>query len=95
MARPRSGPRKRTRTLSAPASAEPAPAPAPAPAPLNDHPRAGVEAPGTERSKLVDELERDLDRILFRVMGAGDLPELEHQLRLCRRLLILGMGSPE
>ena len=80
MARRRSGPSKPIETPSAQASTEPAP--------LNSHPKA--EASQTDHSKLVDELERDLDRILFRVMSAGGMPELERQIRLCRRLLILG-----
>jgi hypothetical protein len=80
MARRRSGPSKPIETPSAPASTEPAP--------LNSHPKA--EASQTDHSKLVDELERDLDRILFRVISAGGMPELERQIRLCRRLLILG-----
>jgi hypothetical protein len=46
-----------------------------------------------ERSTLLDELERDLDRILFRIMSEGGMPEIERQIRLCRRLLIL--GNPE
>ena len=45
---------------------------------------------GPDPSQHLDELERDLDRILFRVMDLGDLPEVEAQIRRCRRLLILG-----
>jgi hypothetical protein len=52
---------------------------------------AGVRTPDHEA--LIAELERDLDRILFRVMGLGDRPELERQIRRCRRTLILGEPS--
>jgi hypothetical protein len=80
MARPRSAQSKRAKTQSPPASTEPAP--------LADPPPA--DSPATVCSKLVDELERDLDRILFRIMSEGGMPEIERQIRLCRRLLILG-----
>jgi hypothetical protein len=33
------------------------------------------------------ELESDIDRLLFRVMGVGDLPEIEDSLRRTRRIL--------
>jgi hypothetical protein len=85
MARRRSRPSKPTETPSAPTTTEPAP--------LNSHPKAEVSRTDPDHSKFVDELERDLDRILFRIMSAGGMPELERQIRLCRRLLILGSGS--
>jgi hypothetical protein len=85
MARARSGQAKQNRLPG------PAAAPEPAAPARNDHPTA--EAPDTDRIRLMSELERDLDRILFRVMAAGGMPEVERQIRLCRRLLIL--GSPE
>jgi hypothetical protein len=69
----------------------PAPPATPEPAAQND--RRAAELPETDRSRLVDELERDLDRILFRVMSAGGMPEIERQIRLCRRLLILGSAE--
>jgi hypothetical protein len=88
MARRRSGPSKRTEIPSAPA---PPPAPV-APAVLKDDAKA-AEVPETGRRKLVDELERELDRILFRIMSEGGMPEIERQIRLCRRLLILGSAE--
>jgi hypothetical protein len=87
MARRHSGPSKRTEIPGAPA---PPPAPI-APAVLKDDGKA--ELPETGRRKLVDELERELDRILFRIMSEGSMPEIERQLRLCRRLLILGSAE--
>jgi hypothetical protein len=39
------------------------------------------------RSTLLDELEADIDRLLFKVMGIGDLTEIENSLRHARRLL--------
>jgi hypothetical protein len=83
MARVRRGQSKQTRTPGPQAAAEPAA--------QNDHRQAGTVE--TDRSRLVNELERDLDRILFRIMSEGGMPEIERQVRLCRRLLIL--GSPE
>ena len=63
----------------------------PGPGPQNGSPAAEVASPA--RAEFIDELERDLDRILFRVMREGNMPELEHQVRLCRRLLIVGSAG--
>ena len=35
----------------------------------------------------LNELEADIDRLVFKVMGIGDLPEIEDSLRQVRRLL--------
>ncbi|HEX8204176.1 MAG TPA: hypothetical protein VF590_27105 [Isosphaeraceae bacterium] len=45
---------------------------------------------GGDRGRLIEELEGDLDRLLFRVMSLGGLTEVEDLLRRSRRLLILG-----
>jgi hypothetical protein len=58
------------------AAAKPAPATAPKAA-----------APG--RSRALESLEGDLDRLLFSVMDLGGLPEVEHLIRRTRRLVIL------
>jgi hypothetical protein len=39
------------------------------------------------RTDVLNELEADIDRLLFKVMGAGALPEIEDTLRRARRLL--------
>jgi hypothetical protein len=39
------------------------------------------------RTTKLDELEADIDRLVFKVMGIGDLPEIEESLRQVRRKL--------
>jgi hypothetical protein len=72
----------------------------------NDRPRRGrppkqtqSDSNGLTRVKtrgkkgaLID-LELDLDRLLFRVMDVGNLPEVEDALRKARRLLYTGLAS--
>ena len=43
--------------------------------------------PRLNRSTVLDDVEVDIDRLLFKVMGIGDLTELEEMLRRARRLL--------
>jgi hypothetical protein len=50
---------------------------------------AGAAAAG-DRDQVIQDLEGDLDRILFQVMGLGGLAEVEELIRRSRRLLILG-----
>jgi hypothetical protein len=45
---------------------------------------------GGDRGRVIEELEGDLDRLLFRVMNLGGLTEVEELLRRSRRILILG-----
>jgi hypothetical protein len=60
------------------------------PAAPEDAQIASVPPLPCSRERLTEELEADLDRILFKVMDAGDLPALERMIRETRRLLILG-----
>src|SRR5262249_52785962 len=53
---------------------------------------SGVKVRG-RKSTLIN-LEVDLDRLLFRVMDVGDLPEVEDALRKARRLLYAGSTTP-
>jgi hypothetical protein len=43
--------------------------------------------PRVNRSTVLENLEADIDRLLFKVMGVGDLTEIEDSLRQARRLL--------
>ena len=43
--------------------------------------------PRINRSTVLDDLEADIDRLLFKVMAIGDLTEIEDSLRQARRLL--------
>lgn len=43
--------------------------------------------PRGNRSTVLDDLEADIDRLLFKVMGIGNLTEIEDSLRRARRLL--------
>jgi hypothetical protein len=45
------------------------------------------------RAGVFDELESDLDRVLFRVMSIGNMPEVERLIRHCRRIVIRGSGA--
>ncbi len=47
-----------------------------------------------DRLDELDELERELDGILFRVVRAGGWPEVEALLRQIRRRAIFALGSP-
>ena len=51
---------------------------------------APADAPAADRGRTIQDLEGDLDRILFQVMGLGGLAEVEELIRRSRRLLILG-----
>jgi hypothetical protein len=44
-------------------------------------------APTVSNAKLLTEIEADLDRLLFKVMHRGDLPEVEEAIRKTRRAL--------
>ena len=50
---------------------------------VNEQPRGGK----SNRSLALPELEADIDRLIFKVMGVGDLTEIEGSLRQARRLL--------
>ncbi len=52
-------------------------------APVTGQPRGRK----SNRSLALNELEADIDRLLFQVMGVGDLTEIEESLRRARRLL--------
>jgi hypothetical protein len=47
----------------------------------------------SNRSLALNELEADIDRLIFRVMGVGDLTEIEDSLRRARRLLYVSAGE--
>lgn len=44
-------------------------------------------APTASNAKLLTEIEADLDRLLFKVMNRGGLPEVEEAIRKTRRAL--------
>jgi hypothetical protein len=48
---------------------------------------AGNVQPRGNRSAVLEDLEVDIDRLIFRAMGIGDLTEIEDSLRRVRRLL--------
>jgi hypothetical protein len=50
---------------------------------VNGQPRGRKSA----RTLALTELEADIDRLIFKVMGVGDLTEIEESLRQARRLL--------
>ncbi len=50
---------------------------------VNGQPRGRKSA----RTLALTELEADIDRLIFKVMGVGDLTEIEDSLRQVRRLL--------
>ena len=52
-------------------------------APVTGQPRGRK----SNRSLALTELEADIDRLIFKVMGVGDLTEIEDSLRQARRLL--------
>jgi len=52
-------------------------------APVTGQPRGRK----SNRSLALNELEADIDRLIFKVMGVGDLTEIEESLRQARRLL--------
>ena len=52
-------------------------------APVTGKPRGRKSA----RTLALTELEADIDRLIFKVMGVGDLTEIEDSLRLARRML--------
>ena len=52
-------------------------------APVTGQPRGRKSA----RTLVLTELEADIDRLIFKVMGVGDLTEIEDSLRQARRLL--------
>jgi hypothetical protein len=43
--------------------------------------------PGGNQSVVLDEMEADIDRLIFKAMAVGDLTEIENTLRRARRLL--------
>ena len=43
--------------------------------------------PQGNRSTVLNELEADIDRLIFKAMAIGDLTEIEDSLRRARRLL--------
>ena len=47
----------------------------------------------SNRALALDELEADIDRLIFKVMGVGDLTEIEESLRRARRLLYVSANG--
>jgi hypothetical protein len=45
--------------------------------------------PADNRARTLEELEAEVDRLIFRVMSIGELGEIEDVLRRARRLLVL------
>ena len=58
-------------------------------APVTGQPRGRK----SNRSLALNELEADIDRLIFKVMGVGDLTEIETTLREARRLLYGALSS--
>jgi hypothetical protein len=50
---------------------------------------AGSKPAPSQRARLLDELEGEIDRLIFRIIGLGDLAEVEGALRRARRILVL------
>ena len=76
----------------------PGPAPGPTPPPAGPRPeeRAPGSTPGPDpegRRRTLGEIERGLDRLLFRAMALGDIVDVEEALRGVRRLVVLA-GLP-
>jgi hypothetical protein len=47
----------------------------------------------SNRSLALNELEADIDRLIFKVMGIGDLTQIEDSLRQARRLLYVSANG--
>ena len=58
-------------------------------APVTGQPRGRKSA----RTLALTELEADIDRLIFKVMGVGDLTEIEDSLRQARRLLYVSANE--
>ena len=58
-------------------------------APITGKPRGRKSA----RTLALTELEADIDRLIFKVMGVGDLAEIEDSLRQARRLLYVSANE--
>ena len=58
-------------------------------APVTGQPRGRK----SNRSLALNELEADIDRLIFKVMGVGDLAEIETALREARRLVYEALSS--
>jgi hypothetical protein len=54
---------------------------------------AVIVEPRKNRSTVLNDLEADIDRLLFKVMGIGDLTEIEDSLRRTRRLLYMSANG--
>ena len=54
---------------------------------VNEKPAGQPRGRKSNRSLALTELEADIDRLIFKVMGVGDLTEIEAALRQARRLL--------
>ena len=51
--------------------------------------RAIVKKPGGALDQVIAEIERDIDRLIFKLMALGGLPDVEDGLRQVRRQLVL------
>jgi hypothetical protein len=69
------------RTTGADRTAEPV---AEAPKPLDRR---------TNRGRVIEEVESDIDRLIFKLMGVGGMETIEDELRKVRRRLILSQGE--
>ena len=58
-------------------------------APVTGQPRGRK----SDRTLALTELEADIDRLIFKVMGVGDLTEIEDSLRQARRLLYVSANE--
>jgi hypothetical protein len=51
--------------------------------------RANVKKPSAALDQVIAEIERDIDRLIFKLITLGDLPDIEDGLRQIRRQLVL------
>ena len=61
---------------------------------MSPRPRlVGNPEAGHPRTLALTELEGDIDRLIFKVMGVGDLTQIEDSLRQVRRLLYVSANG--
>jgi hypothetical protein len=56
-------------------------------------PGPGKKPSSTDRTRLLEEVETEIDRLIFRLMSAGGLAEVEDTLRAARRRLVRSHGN--
>jgi hypothetical protein len=56
-------------------------------------PEPGKKPSRTDRTRLLEEVEGEIDRLIFRLMSVGGLAEVEDALRAARRRLVRSHGG--